>query len=113
MLYLGGQSPRSISRTNRNAKALRHQNRIPGRSQSLTAITSVTFLDLRVITHNDSNECSGEVGMGCEGFCNKPGVLVDADFRLAAGCPRIAPLVLTSSILAGPDIFFGQSDSNS
>jgi hypothetical protein len=43
--------------------------------------------------------------MGCEGFCNKPGVPVDADFRLAAGCPGIAPLLLTSSILAGPDIF--------
>jgi hypothetical protein len=28
----------------------------------LTAITSVSFLSLRVVTHNGSNECSGEVG---------------------------------------------------
>jgi hypothetical protein len=113
MLYLGGQSPRSISRTNRNAKALRHPKPDSGPVTIADGDYFVTFLDLRVITHNDSNECSGEVGMGCEGFCNKPGVPVDADFRLAAGCPRIAPLLLTSSILPGPDIFFGQSDSNS
>ena len=38
MLYLGGQSPRSISRTNRNAKALRYPKPDSGpESQSLTA----------------------------------------------------------------------------
>ena len=66
-------------------------------------ITSVTFSGLPAYRTIVSTEQRGS-WMGCEVFCKQPGAPVDAGFRLASGCVRIAHPLHSSGALACPNL---------